>query len=983
MKKENRLLVHLVSNIVLLFVLLWVLLLLTHRENFARQMQQVRQYTEELSGRTAQHISDIFEDKKNAIEGLSLLYEAKAESGDVDITLLKSLEDLSDFDYVRFVDQRGEDYTTEGYLTNVKDRAYYIHGIAGEIGIAGVLESRVSGETLVGFYAPVHYQGKINGVLVGFLQEKTVGDLLKTELYGYPADTVIVDREGTILGRFTADYGKRVISIEGLIAGIKESDREKVKHAVSAGETATYNFQDSVGASVGNTLPIEGTDWQLMQNFPPKAAKLLVKQVNQDEVFAMGLLVIVMLFFAFQLFVSLRRKRILEKENLDRNKFIALLQDVTDDLICLIDVDLTTETEKQYRMDKEIKLGDWADGDYTYAHCIEAYANTYVCENDRAQFMEETKLPVLKELLSHQKNYYMEYDAVIDGEQRRLQGKFTISKDDPSGAHLLISTRDITELTKEKVKQQTSMDLIVSAASKVYPYILEVNLSKNHAKTVYNQGIVKKGKMEEKTMDEIMESLQSTVIIEEDYRKLMGEMSRTAQMDAYQKGKRELSLRIRQLADDGLLHWMEIRNILMENASGDLCSISMSRCIDEEIQMTLELEKTKEAAESANKAKSIFLFNMSHDIRTPMNAIMGFSAMAEKHIHEPEKVLDCLKKLNISGEHLLKLINNVLDMARIESGKAELVIEPHHIPTEVANMQHIFQADLSRKKLRFLTSVDVDNEVAYYDLLRMNQIELNLISNAIKYTPEGGTISYAIRQLDQTNGLATYEASVSDTGIGMSPEFVSIVFDAFEREHNNTISNTQGTGLGLAITQKLIRQMGGSISCESEKGKGTTFRLTVALPVGSMQDLKEQKQKEMTIFDFAGKRILLVEDNVLNREIASDILEEEGFTVEEADDGNMVVEMLKWSQPGYYDLVLMDIQMPKMDGYEATRQIRRIDSDYCREIPIIALTANAFEEDKRAAAQAGMSGHIAKPIKVEALRHELAKCLRKNEAASV
>lgn len=983
MKKENRLLVHLVSNIILLFVLIWILLFLIHRENFARQMQQIRQYTEELSYRTVQHLGDIAEDKKNAIASLALLYEAKAESEDVNMALLQSLEGMSDFDWVRFVDRNGEDYTTEGYLTNVKDREYYIHGMEGETGLTGVLESRVTGETLIGFYAPVHYQGKINGVLVGFLQEETVGKLLKTDLYGYPADTVIVDREGTILGRYTADYGKRMISIEGLISGIRESDREKVKHAIAVGETATYNYQDSVGASVGNTLSIEGTDWQLMQNFPSKAAKLLVKQVNQDEVFAMGLLSVVMAFFALQLLVLLRRKKTLEKEELDRNKFVSLLQDVTDDMICLIDVDLTTETEKQYQMDQDIQLADWSNGNYDYTHCINAYADTYVCEKDRERFKKATGLPVLKEVLAHQKNYYIEYDAVINDQQRNLQGKFTVSKDDPAGKHMLIGIRDITELTKEKVKQQTSMDLIVSAASKVYPYILEVNLSKNHAKTVYNQGIVKKGKMEEKTMDEIMDSLRSTVIIEEDYRKLMGEMSRSAQMDAYQKGRRELSLRVRQLADDGLLHWMEIRNILMENASGDLYSISMTRCIDEEIQMTLELEQTKEAAESANKAKSTFLFNMSHDIRTPMNAIMGFSAMAEKHIHEPEKVLDCLKKLNISGEHLLKLINNVLDMARIESGKAELVSEPHHIPTEVANMQHIFQADLSRKRLQLITSVEVDNEVACYDLLRMNQIELNLISNAIKYTPEGGTISYTIRQLDLKNGLATYEACVSDTGIGMSPEFVSIVFDAFEREHNNTMSDTQGTGLGLAITQNLIRQMGGSISCESEKGKGTTFRLTVALPVGSIQDLKEQKQEETMISDFAGKRILLVEDNVLNREIARDILEDEGFAVEEADDGDVAVEKLKWSQPGYYDLVLMDIQMPKMDGYEATRQIRRIDSIYCSEIPIIALTANAFEEDRRAANEAGMSGHIAKPIKVEALRQELARCLQKNEAASV
>lgn len=975
--------IHLVSNIILLFVLIWVLLFLTHRENFARQMQQIRQYTEELSYRTAQHLGDIVEDKKNAIASLALLYEAKAGSENVDITLLKSLEELSDFDWVRFVDRNGKAYTTEGYLTNVKDREYFTRGIQGEKGMAGILESRVTGETLIGFYAPVYYKGTINGVLVGFLQEETVGDLLKTELYGYPVDTVIVDRDGTILGRYTADYGRRMLSIEGLISGIRASDREKVKQAIAAGETAAYNYQDPVGASVGNTLPIEGTDWQLMQNFPSKAAKLLVKQVNKDEVFAMGLLTVVMAFFALQLFVLLRRKKILEKETLDRNKFVSLLQDVTDDMICLIDVDLNTETEQQYRMDQDTQLVDWAKGNYDYTHCINAYADTYVCEKDREHFKEATGLPVLKEVLAQQKNFYIEYDAVINGQQRNLQGKFTVSKDDPAGKHMLIGIRDITELTKEKVKQQTSMDLIVSAASMVYPFIMEANLTWNHAKTVYNQGIVKKGKMEEKTLDEILDSLQSTIIIEEEYRGLMAKLSRKAQTEAYQAGKRELSMRIRQLADDGLLHWMEIRNILMENASGDLCSISMARCIDEEIQMTLELERTKEAAESANKAKSIFLFNMSHDIRTPMNAIMGFSAMAEKHIHEPEKVLDCLKKLNISGEHLLKLINNVLDMARIESGKAELVIEPHHIPTEVANMQHIFQADLSRKKLRFLTSVEVDNEVAYYDLLRMNQIELNLISNAIKYTPEGGTISYSIRQLDLKEGLATYEGCISDTGIGMNPEFVSVVFDAFEREHNTTMSDIQGTGLGLAITQNLIRQMGGSISCESKPGKGTTFRFTVALQVGSMQELNEQKREETIAADFAGKRILLVEDNVLNREIARDILEDEGFAVEEADDGDVAVEKLRWSQPGYYDIVLMDIQMPKMDGYEATRQIRRIDSGYCRNIPIIALTANAFEEDKRAAKQAGMSGHIAKPIKVEALRQELARCLQKDETASV
>lgn len=976
-KKENRVLVHMISNIILLFVMIWVILFLAHRENYARQLQQVRQYTKELSGRTAQHISDIFDSKITAIEGLARIYEAQEPAGEMNTALLQSLQDMTAFDYVRFIADNGDDYTTEGYLTNVKDREYYIEGMAGNTGVVGILDSRVTGETLIGFYTPVSYDGNVKGVLVGFLQEKTVSDLLEAELYGYPVDTVIIDREGTIFGRNTAEYQQKVISIEGLLSGIRKSDRRKVQKAIAEGKSAVYNFQDSVGDSVGDTRPIEGTDWQLMLNFPSGAAKKLVTQVNSDEAFAMSLVAAVMVFFAFQLYVILKQKRMVEKEHTDRNKFISLLQDVTDDCICLVDVNLITEKEMQYQMGEDGQFGDWAQGDYDYTHCISAYADKFVCEKDRGRFQEKTQLSVLKEKLEKQKNYYIEYDAEIGGQQCRLQGKFTISREKPEEPHMLISIRDITLLTKEKVKQQTSMDLIVSAASQVYPYILEGNLTKNQASTIYNQGIVRKGRMENKSYDEITDSLKSTVIIDEDYEKLIGKMSRQAQIRAYQEGERELSIRIRQLADDGLLHWMEIKNILMENASGDLYSISMSRCIDEEIQMTLELERTKEAAESANKAKSTFLFNMSHDIRTPMNAIMGFSAMAEKHIHEPEKVLDCLKKLNISGEHLLKLINNVLDMARIESGKAELIIEPHHIPTEVHNMEHIFQADVSRKKLDFRTSVEVDNEVACYDLLRMNQIELNLISNAIKYTPEGGKVTYTIRQLDLTKGLATYEGCVSDTGIGMSPEFVDVVFEAFEREHSSTVSDMQGTGLGLSITQNLIRQMGGSISCESEPGKGSTFRFTITVPVASMEDLAQKQAEEAVSSDFAGKRILLVEDNVLNREIARDVLEDEDFIIEEADDGDVAVEKVKWSKPGYYDLVLMDIQMPKMDGFEATRQIRMLDGDYYKHIPIIALTANAFEEDKRAAQQAGMDGHIAKPIKVEELRKELGRCLNK------
>ena len=429
------------------------------------------------------------------------------------------------------------------------------------------------------------------------------------------------------------------------------------------------------------------------------------------------------------------------------------------------------------------------------------------------------------------------------------------------------------------------------------------------------------------------------------------------------------------MGDDGILHWMEIRNILMTNMENDLFAISMVRCIDEDIKQTVELEKAKEAAESANKAKSAFLFNMSHDIRTPMNAIIGFSAMAEKYINNPEKVADCLKKINISGNYLLKLINNVLDMARIESGKIEMNIQAHHIPSKMKNIEYIFLADINKKNLSFNAECDIKDEIAFYDALKINQIELNLISNAIKYTPAGGSITYRIEQKSSENGFGIYSCIVKDTGIGMSNEFIKNVFGAFESENTGFTMRTEGSWLGLAIVKRLVDIMGGTISCTSEKGKGSEFVCTFKLKIGTYADLEKELPDDKKLADFAGKRILLVEDNELNREISREILENEGFIVDEAEDGDIAVEKVKTSAEGFYSFILMDIQMPRLNGYEATKQIRSLNNKALAAIPIIAVTANAFDEDKRAATQAGMNGHVAKPIEINNLRKELFKCM--------
>ncbi len=394
----------------------------------------------------------------------------------------------------------------------------------------------------------------------------------------------------------------------------------------------------------------------------------------------------------------------------------------------------------------------------------------------------------------------------------------------------------------------------------------------------------------------------------------------------------------------------------------------INKLIEEEQKQKRILEDALTAAEQANQSKTKFLFNMSHDIRTPMNAILGFSAMAKKYINDKEKVLDSLTKVEIAGEHLLRLINDVLDMARIESGKVALDPQPCHIPTLMKNAQAIFGQEMKKKDIDFTAVCEIENEIAFFDQLRIAQIELNLISNALKYTPNGGKVVYRVTQVGKAeNGYATYRISVKDTGIGMSKEFVQKVFEAFERERTSTVDKIQGTGLGLAIVKALVEQMGGTITCESELGVGTEFIITLSFRIGEEKDLMQEFIHVDTEKDFTGKHILLVEDNELNREIAHDILTEYGFVVDTAEDGIIAVDKVAQSEAGYYDLILMDIQMPNMDGYEASKRIRALEHPELANIPIIAMTANAFEEDRRNAIEAGMNAHVGKPIDLEKL----------------
>lgn len=393
-----------------------------------------------------------------------------------------------------------------------------------------------------------------------------------------------------------------------------------------------------------------------------------------------------------------------------------------------------------------------------------------------------------------------------------------------------------------------------------------------------------------------------------------------------------------------------------------------------------ELEKAAIEARMANEAKTRFLFYMSHDIRTPMNAIIGFADLLEKHLDDKKRVIDYISKIKHSSSFLLSLINYVLEMARIESGKATLKTETGDLKNLVNTLNDVFEPSIEEKKLQYTCNLKVENPYVHCDKTKLREILLNVISNSIKYTPEGGSVTVDITEEghDAEKKVSFYRFTIEDTGIGMSKEYLPHIFEEFSRENTSTESKVIGTGLGLPIVKSLVDLMGGTIEVSSEVTVGTKTIIILPFLVSEEEcknAVQEQQESTKLLTLLMGKRILLAEDNELNAEIAITILEEEGLKVEWAEDGIKCLEMLKKVPEDYYDMILMDIQMPNMDGYRTTEEIRSLP-DKRAQIPIVAMTANVFDEDKKKAYEAGMNGYIAKPIDTKAIFSTLGEILQ-------
>ena len=394
-------------------------------------------------------------------------------------------------------------------------------------------------------------------------------------------------------------------------------------------------------------------------------------------------------------------------------------------------------------------------------------------------------------------------------------------------------------------------------------------------------------------------------------------------------------------------------------------------------ELNAKLQIAAENAESANRAKSTFLFNMSHDIRTPMNAIIGYADLASRHLDDPAKLEKYMENIQVCGQNLLMLLNNVLDLARIENDKTEMEYSVSDIEKDFRNCIAMFRNQADSKGQTLTVTTQLPYPYIYADIPHLTEVCTNLVGNAVKYTGAGGTIRCDVTQKPgEKEGWCDTVVTVADNGIGMSQEFQKHIFEPFERERTSTVSKVEGSGIGMGIVKKLVELMGGTVEVESKIGVGSTFTVTIPCRIASEDEI--QAKREINPSDqkcLCGTRILLTEDNDLNAEIATELLQEEGCTVDRAKDGVECVDMLEKAANGTYQLILMDVQMPVMNGYDATKKIRRMDDPQKANIPIVAMTANAFSEDKQVALDAGMNDHIAKPINMSVLVPTLRKYL--------
>ncbi len=956
-----------------------IALLLFVNANTERIVAQNGKYLETSTGQTTRRVDDTFNASLQVIQTAASIYEDNLTSPEVDPQEAVNVLDLSQFDHSFFIAPDGLAYNRDGRTAMATDRDYYIKGMAGESGVCFIDEAIFDGQNVVAFFAPVRYQGTVVGVMVSVYREDSLTDIMTTEFYGEATPTYLCMPDGTIIARATPNVSD-AISIDEVFSEdqLDGATLASIADDLESGSNASFTYKTPEG--VGNTYVsrLPSYDWSIVRSFPAEITNEMVSNANLSGVFVIAGVLIAALIVIVVLLLQARKRN--TELLLERQEATRIIDASTNLYNSLLSIDLVNKTYESLKNDDA--LGELpAEG--SYALLCKFFEGAMEKSNDSSDELVFLDIATVQ-------------NALAPGVAFLQQECHTKNDDEPRWYQI------------------------------------------------------------------------STLCLARDAREVVTDILVTIQ-DATEAKTQELASRV-------------------------------------------ALEDAFRAAEHASKAKSDFLNSMSHDIRTPMNSIMGLTAIAGMHVNNPERVRECLGNITSASKHLLGLINEVLDMAKIESGTIGLSEEPFDLSESVEGLITLMNPQIAAKHQELKVDlVDIKHEHVMGDPTRLQQVFVNIMGNSIKFTPAGGQIGLRIAELpSRVPESGCYEFTFSDTGCGMSPEFLKTVFEPFSRANDSRTTKIEGTGLGMSIVKSVVSLMSGTVDVESVEGEGTTFTVVVHLKlrdgaqedVSALKDLRvlvvdddvvscegacvlledigmrsdfaltgqagidavavaeaagdpykavildwrmpemsgieaarrirevtagtmpiiilsaydwsmiEQEAREVGVdafiskpmfksrliqvmkelmsgetktfidekamleeLSFEGKRVLLAEDNVMAAAIAQELIELTGAAVDHAENGKLAFEMLRDHEPGHYDIVLMDIQMPIMNGYEATATIRKegeVRPDMA-QIPIVALSADAFAEDVRHAHSAGMNDHMSKPLDIETFVRMLRK----------
>ena len=663
------------------------------------------------------------------------------------------------------------------------------------------------------------------------------------------------------------------------------------------------------------------------------------------------------------------------REKQQNNILSALTMDYTSLVLC----DLKQDTAEVIKQDASCAEMNW----HSYSESLNYFYDNVLMKDSCPNYMDILSNESLMRTLKEQGSLEWHFQIVPDENGiSNLGARAVFLYEDLNHFKIIMGFRPIDEIVKREKVLELQRE-IIEGLGKEYFSVLLLELDSGQIFSYREVGengkrIADFCRKYENQWCELLPAYADEIVTDESRENFLDQLS----LDALCSNQDDFSMTYEFKTGDRILyHQTRIAYVYKKDRSR--VAVIGTRNIDDLIKKErMQEAKLKEAyivAEEANKAKTDFLNNMSHDIRTPMNVILGYNELMKQYLTDPILV-DYQNKIEQSGKLLLSIINNVLDMARIESGKMVVEERAEEVGLVVEEIESVFESSAQEKNIVFTTSVDVDHTHVLWDGFKVREILMNLVGNAFKYTPEGGHIAINVKELDcERSGYVRIQTQIKDTGIGMSEDFLPTLFDSFSREYNTTIGKVSGTGLGMAIVKNLVDMMDGEICVKSKLGEGTCFTLTFEHRIADADSI--EWNQELDVLDeksiLEGKRVLLAEDNDLNAEIAMAILEQSGLVLDRVEDGLACINRLSEVDADLYGLILMDIQMPNMNGYEATRRIRQFENVKKASIPILAMTANAFEEDKKMAMEAGMNGHISKPIDVNVLENEIINIFKK------